>query len=196
MEENIHVQREFRRKLHWVANRVVEFPYFGLFVAQVINMTLEGCVENITMVMCIAWGAESDNKLYESLNLGRFSLILSILLFTCLERTYQGVNLWRLSLWLLFAAQGVLTKVAALATEQFSLAWGFKGELAKLRDSLSLMQNILRDAAEQPTDRGHTVKAWVKKLKDIVQDADEVLDEFQYEVLRSKLELSSFHRLV
>ncbi|CAB4262993.1 unnamed protein product [Prunus armeniaca] len=95
-----------------------------------------------------------------------------------------------------FAAQGVLTKVAALATEQFSLAWGFKGELAKLRDSLSLMQNILRDAAEQPTDRGHTVKAWVKKLKDIVQDADEVLDEFQYEVLRSKLELSSFHRLV
>ncbi|XP_021804722.1 putative disease resistance protein RGA3 [Prunus avium] len=92
---------------------------------------------------------------------------------------------------LTFAAQGILTKVTALATEQLSLAWGFKGELAKLRDSLSLMQNILRDAAEQPTDRGHTVKAWVKKLKDIAQDADDVLDEFQYEVLRSKLELQN-----
>ncbi|CAL2227506.1 unnamed protein product [Prunus armeniaca] len=165
MEENIHVQREFRRKLHWVANQVVGFPYFGLFVAQVINMTLEGCVENITMVMCIAWGAE----------LGELMAAKFVVTF---------------------AAQGVLTKVAALATEQFSLAWGFKGELAKLRDSLSLMQNILRDAAEQPTDRGHTVKAWVKKRKDIAQDADDVLDEFQYEVLRSKLELSSFHRLV
>ncbi|VVA30910.1 PREDICTED: putative disease resistance [Prunus dulcis] len=92
---------------------------------------------------------------------------------------------------LTFAAQGVLTKVVALATEQLSVAWGFKGELAKLENSLSLMQNILRDVAEQPTDRGHTVKAWVKKLKDIAQDADDVLDEFQYEVLRSKLELQN-----
>ncbi|XP_020411915.1 putative disease resistance protein RGA3 [Prunus persica] len=92
---------------------------------------------------------------------------------------------------LTFAAQGVLTKVVALATEQLSVAWGFKGELAKLENSLSLMQNILRDVEEQPTDRGHTVKAWVKKLKDIAQDADDVLDEFQYEVLRSKLELQN-----
>ncbi|CAL2239142.1 unnamed protein product [Prunus armeniaca] len=92
---------------------------------------------------------------------------------------------------LTFAAQGVLTKVVALATEQLSDAWGFKGKLAKLGDSLSLMQNILRDAAEQPTDRGHIVKAWVKKLKDIAQDADDVLDEFQYEALRSKLELQN-----
>ncbi|VVA34376.1 PREDICTED: putative disease resistance, partial [Prunus dulcis] len=92
---------------------------------------------------------------------------------------------------LTFAAEGILTKVAALATEQVSLAWGFKGELARLGDSLSLMQNILRDAAEQPTDRGHTVKAWVEKLKNIAQDADDVLDEFQYEVLRRKLELQN-----
>ncbi|XP_008222899.1 PREDICTED: putative disease resistance protein RGA3 [Prunus mume] len=92
---------------------------------------------------------------------------------------------------LTFAAERILTKVAALATEQLSLAWGFKGELAWLGDSLSLMQNILRDAAEQPTDQGHAVKAWVKKLKDIAQDADDVLDEFQYEVLRRKLELQN-----
>ncbi|XP_021801923.1 putative disease resistance protein RGA3 isoform X2 [Prunus avium] len=92
---------------------------------------------------------------------------------------------------LTFAAEGILTKVAAVATEQFSLAWGFKGELARLGDSLSLMQNILRDAAEQPTDRDHAFKDWVKKLKDIAQDADDVLDEFQYEVLRRKLELQN-----
>ncbi|KAI5343285.1 hypothetical protein L3X38_011161 [Prunus dulcis] len=92
---------------------------------------------------------------------------------------------------LTFAAEGILTKVAALATEQFNLAWGFKGELARLGDSLSLMQNILHDAAKQPTDRGHSVKAWVKKVKDIAQDADDVLDEFQYEVLRHKLELQN-----
>ncbi|CAB4262990.1 unnamed protein product [Prunus armeniaca] len=92
---------------------------------------------------------------------------------------------------LTFAAERILTKVAALATEQLCLAWGFKGELARLGDSLSLMQNILRDAAEQPTDQGHAVKAWVKKLKDIAQDADDVLDEFQYEVLRRKLELQN-----
>ncbi|XP_061992348.1 putative disease resistance protein RGA3 [Rosa rugosa] len=94
---------------------------------------------------------------------------------------------------LTFGAEGVLKKVSSLVNEQISLAWGFKGDLKKLGESLSLIQNILNDAAEKPQalDRGKVVEGWVKKLKGVADDADNVLDECNYEVLRRKVELQN-----
>ncbi|KAM5569577.1 putative disease resistance protein RGA1 [Rosa sericea] len=100
---------------------------------------------------------------------------------------------------LTFGAEGVLKKVSSLVNEQISLAWGFKGDLKKLGESLSLMQNMLNDAAEKPQalDRGKAVpilplvEGWVKRLKGIADDADNVLDECNYEVLRRKVELQN-----
>ncbi|KAM5569573.1 hypothetical protein ABKV19_016864 [Rosa sericea] len=89
---------------------------------------------------------------------------------------------------LTFGAEGVLKKVSSLVNEQISLAWGFKAELKKLGESLSSIQDLLRGAADQ---QDKAVEKWVKKLKDIAHDADEVLDEFNYEVLRRKVELQN-----
>ncbi|CAB4262991.1 unnamed protein product [Prunus armeniaca] len=92
---------------------------------------------------------------------------------------------------LTFAAEGILKKVALLAAQEFMLAWGFKGELKKLGQSLSVLQDFLGGAAEQARDRGKAVEDWVEKLKDIAHDADNILDEINYEILRSQVELQN-----
>ncbi|BBG92699.1 NB-ARC domain-containing disease resistance protein [Prunus dulcis] len=92
-------------------------------------------------------------------------------------------------IFLTFAAEEILKKVASLAAQEFNLAWGFKAELTRLSESLNTIHDILSDAVEQPQGRGKAVEEWVKKLKHIAYDADDVLDEFKYEDLRSKVGL-------
>ncbi|KAL6188840.1 hypothetical protein ACLB2K_040231 [Fragaria x ananassa] len=91
---------------------------------------------------------------------------------------------------LTFAAEGILTTVSSLAANKIALAWGFHTELEKLRQSLSNIQDFLGSAADQRLDdRGKAVEKWVKKLKQEAEDADDVLDEFEYELLRQQVEL-------
>ena len=51
---------------------------------------------------------------------------------------------------LTFAAEGILEKVFSLAEEEFSLAWGFKAELRKLKESFITIQLLLNDVAYKP----------------------------------------------
>ncbi|XP_020410001.1 putative disease resistance protein RGA3 [Prunus persica] len=84
-----------------------------------------------------------------------------------------------------FPVEGILNKLASLAAQEISLFRGFKKELTKLRQSLLAIQDFLGDVAHQPQQRGKAVEEWVRKLKDIADDADNVLDEINYEYLRS-----------
>ncbi|KAL6139838.1 hypothetical protein ACLB2K_058139 [Fragaria x ananassa] len=89
-------------------------------------------------------------------------------------------------------AEGILTKVSSLAAQELALAWGLKAELEKLGESVSSIQDFLRCAADQrPDDQGKEVEKWVKKLKQVAEDADDILDDFNYELLRRKVELHS-----
>ncbi|TQD80804.1 hypothetical protein C1H46_033639 [Malus baccata] len=92
---------------------------------------------------------------------------------------------------LTFAAEGILKKVLSLAQKEFSLAWGFKAELKKLQESITHIELLLLDVAEQPQDRHKSVEAWVKKLKDVAHDAEDVLDELEYEGYRRKVEIQN-----
>ncbi|CAB4262997.1 unnamed protein product [Prunus armeniaca] len=95
---------------------------------------------------------------------------------------------------LTFAAQGILTKLTDLAAQEFRMAWGFKAELRKLRESLPILQGSLdkaNDAAEQAKDGGKAVEDWVKKLKHIADEADDVLEEINYEFLWRRVELQN-----
>ncbi|KAM5559931.1 hypothetical protein ABKV19_021222 [Rosa sericea] len=89
---------------------------------------------------------------------------------------------------LTFAAEGTLNKVISLAAQEFTLVLDFKGDLAQLRDSFLKIQAMLRDVDHSQV-RGEAVELWVKDLEDIAQEADDVLDEMGYEVLRRKVEL-------
>ncbi|XP_048420646.1 disease resistance protein RGA2-like isoform X2 [Pyrus x bretschneideri] len=90
---------------------------------------------------------------------------------------------------LTFAAEGILEKVLSLAKKEFSLAWGFKAELRKLGDSFTSIELLLNDAAHKP--QAPAIEDWVKKLKGVAEDAEDVLDEFKYEVDRRKVEIQN-----
>ncbi|PRQ43056.1 putative P-loop containing nucleoside triphosphate hydrolase, leucine-rich repeat domain, L [Rosa chinensis] len=91
--------------------------------------------------------------------------------------------------FLTFAAQEMLIKVASLAAQQFSLVLGFHGELTKMSESLKMLEAVLRDAENPRQDQGEAVKLWLEKLEDIAHHADDVLDDYGYELLRRKVEL-------
>ncbi|KAB5530080.1 hypothetical protein DKX38_020161 [Salix brachista] len=85
--------------------------------------------------------------------------------------------------FLTFAMQETLTRVRSIAAEGIGLAWGLKGELQKLDESLSMIQAVLEDAARRPvTDK--SVKILLDKLQDVAYNAEDVLDDFDYEILR------------
>ncbi|KAJ6379253.1 hypothetical protein OIU76_015967 [Salix suchowensis] len=86
-------------------------------------------------------------------------------------------------LFLTFAMQETLTRVSSIAAEGISLAWGLKGKLLKLKDSLTVIQYVLQDAAGRPvTDE--PVKLLLEKLQDVAYNAEDALDDFAYEILR------------
>ncbi|XP_068343105.1 putative disease resistance protein RGA3 [Pyrus communis] len=90
-----------------------------------------------------------------------------------------------------FPVEGILNSVASLAAQEISLLRGFKKELTKLRESVLAIQEFLGDVSYQPRHRGKAVEDWVKKLKDVAHDADDVLEDINYEVLRRKVEIQN-----
>ena len=77
----------------------------------------------------------------------------------------------------------ITKKVISLAGEQISLAWGFKDELTRLRDSLTTIQAVLADV-ERRQEGEEFMRLWLQWLKDVAFDANGVLDDLAYEILR------------
>ncbi|XP_027119954.1 putative disease resistance protein RGA3 isoform X2 [Coffea arabica] len=84
--------------------------------------------------------------------------------------------------------QGPLDKVISLVNKEFSLIYGFKKDLEKLRGSLAMIQAFLRDAERRPVGE-EAVKLWLEKLEGVAYDADDVLDEMNYKILQHKVKL-------
>ena len=75
--------------------------------------------------------------------------------------------------------KGILGNLIPLVTDQIGLAWGFKDELTRLRDSAEMIQAVLADAERRQVGE-ERVKLWLQRLKDVAYDADDVLDELAY----------------
>ncbi|TYI38191.1 hypothetical protein ES332_A02G008600v1 [Gossypium tomentosum] len=82
----------------------------------------------------------------------------------------------------------VASKAASVAVEMISLGWGFNDEMQRLGNSLEMIGAFLRDA-EGNQKQMNSVKLWLKRLRDVAYEADEVLDEIAYEFLRRKVEI-------
>ncbi|XVE80846.1 hypothetical protein DITRI_Ditri15bG0013500 [Diplodiscus trichospermus] len=85
-----------------------------------------------------------------------------------------------------FALEATLSRVISLATQQINLSWGFKKELTELEGSFTMIQAVLRDADGRQM-RDKAVQLWLERLRDIAYEADDVLDEFAYDILRRKV---------
>nr|GLL36190.1 putative disease resistance protein RGA4 [Ipomoea trifida] len=82
-------------------------------------------------------------------------------------------------------AEGVLRKLFSLVAEELCALWGFKESLKNLAENLEMIQALMIDAENKQTD-SRAVRLWLKKLTAVAFDADNVLDEFAYEILRIK----------
>uniref|UniRef100_A0A2N9HI61 Uncharacterized protein n=2 Tax=Fagus sylvatica TaxID=28930 RepID=A0A2N9HI61_FAGSY len=61
-----------------------------------------------------------------------------------------------------------------------------KTEIENLRDTVSTIHAVILDA-EKKSSHSHQIKDWLRKLKDVLHDADDLLDDFSFEVLRHKV---------
>uniref|UniRef100_A0A7N2M525 Disease resistance protein RGA3 n=1 Tax=Quercus lobata TaxID=97700 RepID=A0A7N2M525_QUELO len=80
----------------------------------------------------------------------------------------------------------VLEVVGSLALQEIKLACGVKAELENLKSTVSTIQAVLLDAEKQGS-HNNEVKDWLKKLRDVFLDADDVLDDFSTEALQHKV---------
>ncbi|GKV45260.1 hypothetical protein SLEP1_g52368 [Rubroshorea leprosula] len=79
-----------------------------------------------------------------------------------------------------------ISKVISVTTEQLNSAVGFKQELKKFRVVLSMVRGVLQDAEEKKVTGYSDLQPWLKELGNIVDEADNVVDEIAYEHLRYK----------
>lgn len=84
------------------------------------------------------------------------------------------------------AANKVLQELGDLAYEEVRMAYGVKTELEKLRSTMGTVQLVLKDA-EKKQASDENIRHWLKQLKDIFYDIEDVVDEFAAETLRAQV---------
>ena len=82
-------------------------------------------------------------------------------------------------------AEQLLTKLGSHVFQEIAMMYGVEDDLKKLRDSLSSVNAVLLDA-EEKQEKSHAVEVWVRRLKEIVYDADDLFDDFVTKDLRKK----------
>ncbi|XP_065629073.1 putative disease resistance protein RGA1 [Quercus suber] len=82
-------------------------------------------------------------------------------------------------------ASGIIGKAGNLALQEIVLIWSVKDEITKLGDTISTIKAVLLDAEAKQHNK--EVKVWLKRLKDAMFDADDLLDEITTEALRREV---------
>ena len=83
-------------------------------------------------------------------------------------------------------AQKMIENLGSQTFQEIGSLWGVKDELEKIKNTVSTVQAVLQDAAEQQS-HNHQVKDWLQKLNDAVYDADDLLSEFSTEATRRSM---------
>ncbi|XP_071907084.1 putative disease resistance protein RGA4 [Coffea arabica] len=87
-----------------------------------------------------------------------------------------------------FVSEIVNNKILPFAADEISRRWRVKKDLQKLADKLKTMQVLISSAKCKQSTSKAMQQLWLKKLQSIARDAEIVLDDFGYEVLRRQVE--------
>ncbi|XP_075645834.1 putative disease resistance protein RGA1 [Castanea sativa] len=82
-------------------------------------------------------------------------------------------------------AQKMIANLGSQTFQEIGSLWAVKGELEKIKNTVSAIKAVLLDAAEKRS-HDHQVKDWLQKLNDAVYDADDLLSEFSTEAMRRR----------
>ncbi|XP_050258422.1 disease resistance protein RGA2-like [Quercus robur] len=80
----------------------------------------------------------------------------------------------------------VLELLGSVTFQEISSAWGIKSDLTKLERTIKAIKAVLLDVEEKQAS-DHRLSIWLGELKDVLKDAENVLDEFQYIVLQKEV---------
>ena len=83
-------------------------------------------------------------------------------------------------------ARKMIENLGSQTFQEIGSLWGVKDELEKIKNTVSTVQAVLQDAAEQQS-HNHQAKDWLQKLNDAVYDADDLLSEFSTEATRRSM---------
>ncbi|CAL2272392.1 unnamed protein product [Prunus armeniaca] len=89
-------------------------------------------------------------------------------------------------------ATKLIEKLGSFASEQICLAWGVKADLKKLQRTMSTIKDVLLDAEQKQAHNQQQIRSWLRQLKDVFLDAEDLLDEFECEALRREV-VETFH---
>jgi len=83
-------------------------------------------------------------------------------------------------------AKSLLGKLGSFAVQEFRLAWGLQDDLARLEERLKAINSVLSDAEKQQS-KNERVRLWLHMLREVLYDAEDVLDEIECETLRREV---------
>nr|TKR98963.1 hypothetical protein D5086_0000197710 [Populus alba] len=83
-------------------------------------------------------------------------------------------------------AKSLLGKLGSCAVQEFRLAWGLEDDLARLEERLKAINAVLSDAEKQQS-KNDRIRLWLHKLREVLYDAEDVLDEIECETLRRQV---------
>ncbi|XP_026420256.1 zinc finger CCCH domain-containing protein 13-like [Papaver somniferum] len=86
-------------------------------------------------------------------------------------------------------ASEMLKKLITAVGSEISLVWGVKDELKMPKQTLEVIAGVTSDAERKQLNDA-AVSLWLKRLKDVSYDADDVLDEISYEAMRRSIKNS------
>ncbi|KAI6704934.1 hypothetical protein NL676_007896 [Syzygium grande] len=88
---------------------------------------------------------------------------------------------------LLFSiAQGVLGKMASPAFQRAVEIYCVEDQIHELKNTVTAIAAVLLDAEEQQA-KNHRLQLWLRRLHDVLHDAEDVLDEVECEALRKQV---------
>ncbi|CAJ2673181.1 unnamed protein product [Trifolium pratense] len=80
-------------------------------------------------------------------------------------------------------AESFIAKIASRAVQEASLALGVYDDLRDIKNTVSLIKAVLLDA-EQKQRQNHQLREWLRQIKRVFNDAEDIIDDFECEVLR------------
>ncbi|XP_026424067.1 putative disease resistance protein RGA3 isoform X2 [Papaver somniferum] len=84
-----------------------------------------------------------------------------------------------------------IRNLISVADQHIGMGWGvpLPDELKKLRDTLDRIQPVIGDARKKQVNN-ESVSGWLRRLQDVIYDADDLLDVYSYEAIRRKVKAS------
>ncbi|KAG9441056.1 hypothetical protein H6P81_016910 [Aristolochia fimbriata] len=80
----------------------------------------------------------------------------------------------------------LLTNITSAIKEEIKVIWGVEEELEKLLGTLSSIRSVLADA-EEKQETSQLVNDWLRKLRDVAYDTEDVVDDVMIEAVRVKM---------